>query len=122
MKQPDSELPEIGEKLGEYADHLMVFASAKAGTRDTSFGKRDTIECLAYAFVDGAWKALGETPIFWATVKKQVAEAGEEPIGGVLIQGTERNDREWFLAPVPKSDKAFTQALKDWDKNMGGDF
>lgn len=122
MKQPGTDLPDLGEKLSEYADHLVVFAGAHPGERDTSFGKRNTVEALVYVFLDGAWKNIGETPVFFRTVQKQINEAGDEPIGGVLIQGTDRNDREWYLAPVPKSDKKLTKALADWDADKAEPF
>lgn len=122
MKQPSADLPDLGEKLSEYADHLVVFSDAHPGERDTSFGKRPTMETLCYVFLDGVWKNLGETPVFFRTVNKQITEAGDEPIGGVLIQGTDRNDREWYLAPVPRTDKVLTAALKGWDKDKAEAF
>lgn len=115
MKVPGAELPpagEIGEQLGDYKNHLIVFTDARAGTRDTRHGNRDTIEANVWVYVDATWKNLGEVPVFWKGVIFQIKEAGGEPLGGVLQQGTLRNPNEWVLkAPT---DKALKKALDEW--------
>lgn len=116
MKSPGKELPEqdAGEKLSEYAGTLVVFNKGwRHVTRDTKFGKRDTIEVDVWARVDGEWKGLGDVPVFFSTVMKQLDEAGpDEPFGGFLVQGTDRNPREWCIEAATKKDDV--KALAEW--------
>jgi hypothetical protein len=122
MKQPKKDLPEM-EKLGDYDGHLVVFSGAREGVVEgTKFGDRNVVYALAYVYLNDQWKSLGETPIFWRTVCKQVLDAAPDEIGGTLTQGTDRNDREWFLAPVPASNKGDTKALAAWDKDHAAAF
>jgi hypothetical protein len=129
LKQPGNELPEsdAGEMLGDYKDHVIVFSDGHAGKKQTQFGDRDVVHCYAWALIDGAWKALGEIDVFFATVRKQIVEAAPDPIAGKLVQGVtrpdgKRNDREWALLPIAKADKVATAALAEWETTIGADF
>ena len=119
MKRASAELPpagDIGEKLGDYKNHLIVVADPRAGKRETKHGDRDTIEANVWVFVDSVWKNIGEVPIFWKTVILQVKEAGGEPLGGVLRQGTLRNPNEWAI--VPPTAKDMNKALDEWSPDF----
>jgi len=124
MKNPSKTLPDP-ERLSDYGDHLVVFTSAKPGAVTSQFGT-SVVDCLVYVYVKDAWKALGETPIFWKTVGTQILEAiGDEPnesIGGYLKQGSDRNEREWMISPVPASAKADQKALATFDKEHADSF
>jgi hypothetical protein len=120
ITQPGAKLPETdAERLSDYDGSLVVFANAKPGERDTSFGARETREVLAYVVVSGEWKALGETPIFFKTVIKQIDEADGEPLGGILKKGTERNANEWAIVPTTK--KADLALLDNWTEESGSE-
>jgi hypothetical protein len=121
MRTPDKELPPQ-ERLADYADHYVVFSDPKPDNIDTKFGNQDIIRCLAYVFIDGHWKSLGDTPIFWVTVSKQIMEDPDDPLGGKLVKGTDRNANEWAVVPVPTSDKPGTAALKGWSKEKAEAF
>lgn len=118
MKAPSKDLPDP-ERLSDYPDHLVVFIDAKPGTVKSQYGTSEC-DCLVYVYVNDNWKSLGETPIFWKTVGKQIMEAiGDEPtesFGGYLRQGSERNEREWNVAPVPAAAKADAKVLASFDK------
>jgi hypothetical protein len=104
----DTELPEqsAGVKLSDYAGQLIVFGKRwEQSTRGTKFGDRKTIDVHLYAY-DTARKGfvdVGSVSVFFATVQKRLmAEGPADDIGGVLVQGTERNGREWDLS-VPSA-------------------
>jgi hypothetical protein len=120
VKQPNQKLPEP-EKLADYKDHLVVFADAKPGAVKSIHGTSE-VDCLAYVYLKGHWKSLGETPIWWKSVGFQILDADGEPIGGILTQGTDRNDREWCLVTVKSADKENVAALKSWDKEYAESF
>ena len=124
MKKPNAKLPDP-ERLSDYPDHLVVFTDAKPGAVKSQYGTSEC-DCLVYVYLKDAWKALGETPIFWKTVGKQIMEAiGDEPnesFGGYLRQGSERNEREWNVAPVPASAKTDTKVLAGFDKDHSEPF
>jgi hypothetical protein len=97
--KPEKDLP-APERLSDYVDHLVVFSDATFPSTRTSPNGDAQCDCLAYVYLDDKkqWKALGETPIWWKGVAFQVREAGcesGEELGGVLVQGTGRNPREW---------------------------
>jgi hypothetical protein len=89
---------------------------------ESKFGPQDIVRCLAYVFVEGNWKALGDTPIFWVEVQKQLADDFSEPLGGKLVKGTARNGNEWVVEAVPTSDKVGTKALGSWSKETAESF
>lgn len=122
MKAPSKNLPDP-ERLSDYADHLVVFTDYKIGKVKGQFGTSQC-DCLVYVYLKDNWKALGETPIFWSTVGQQIAEAlAEEPnetFGGYLVQGTDRNEKEWALKPVTA--KADAAILAKFDKEHADAF
>lgn len=128
MKQPGTDLPEVdrGERLADYDGHLVVITDARPGSRNTQHGIRETREALVYVYVSDGWKAMGETPIFFKTVIRQIDEEGNvkkgvttEPVGGKLIKGTERNANEWAIVPVDGDD---LDALNNWSKENAESF
>lgn len=122
VKQPKDEkdLPDP-ERLADYKNHLVVFTDGKPGTVKSVHGMSE-VDVLAYVYLPAtkAWKNLGETPIFWKSVAFQINEAMPDSIGGVLVQGTTRNDREWNLLPASKA--ADKKLLDAFDKEKAEPF
>lgn len=98
------ELPEQsqGPKLSDYAGQLIVFrAGWEVEAQNTKYGRRDAVkvDIFVYNTEDKAWDNPGQVLVFFATVQKQLEEAGnDDDYGAVLVQGTDRNAREWHLA------------------------
>lgn len=119
--KPESDLPDP-ERLSDYADHLVVFTDPTIpGKVKSKFGMSEC-DVLAYVYLPDqkAWKNLGETPIFWKSVGFQIAEAAPDSIGGVLTQGTGRNEREWNITPAGKA--ADKKLLAAFDKDHAEPF
>jgi len=125
MKVPDKTLPEVEalDRLGDVAkDHLIVIN--KAWTVDEAFktsrGMTTAINADVWVYDDnaGGWKQLGDTPIFWKTVQRQIQEGGaDEPQGAILRQGTKRdggnsNPNEWWLDGTMTKDQS--KLLTEW--------
>jgi hypothetical protein len=127
MKNPKKDLPAL-EKFSEYEDHLAVFAAAKVGEVKSQYGTSEC-DCLIWVYSKGAWKALGETPIFWQTVGKQVleeigpdSETPDESLGAFLRKGghPQRNGDFFWLEMA--QDKADLTLLKEWNKEYADSF
>src|SRR5262245_16295848 len=127
MKAPKKELPPL-EKFAEYEDHLCVFAGATDGKVKGQFGT-SVVDCAVWVYVKGAWKGLGETPIFWATAGKQIldeigpdSETPDESLGAFLRKGgnPQRNGDFYWLEVA--TDKADLDLLKSWSKEYADSF
>jgi hypothetical protein len=127
MKNPNKELPPL-EKLSEYEGHLCVFADVRPGETKSQYGMSEC-NCLVWVYNKSAWKALGDTPIFWQTVGRELmneigpeSDTPTETIGAFLRKGghPQRNgDFFWLDAAQDKPD---LDLLKAWNKEYGESF
>lgn len=127
MKKPGKELPPL-ERLGEYEDHLCVFAAVKVGEVKSQFGT-SIADCLVWVYTKDRWKSLGETPIFWSAVGNELLNSigpdGEDPgesMGAYLRKGSNpqrTGDFFWLDAPSTSAD---TKLLGTWDKEFSDSF
>lgn len=104
-QQTETELPpqETGPQLKDYVGQLVVFGMGWVTDKiRTKNGPADVIKADLYVYNPDtkAWDNPGTTTVFWAVVKRRLHDAGnEDDLGGVLVQGTDRNPREWDLVP-----------------------
>lgn len=120
VKTAKSELPEqpdAGDRLSEFAGHLIVVGPGwRKANRKTQFGDRPAVEADLWVLVDGGWKNLVDAPIYFKSVIAQLDDAGnDEAFGGKLVQGTERNPREWIILPPLKAEQ---KLLDEWDPSF----
>lgn len=124
--QEETELPEQskGPKLSEYSGQLVVFGSGWTKAKEqTQYGAREAIraDLFVYDTTAKTWQAPGSVLVFFATVIKRIEDAGvEDDLGGVLVQGTDRNSREWDLTP-PSAAQAKLLAKFDKDTAVAGE-
>jgi hypothetical protein len=127
MKSPKKDLPAL-ERLSEYEGHLCVFAGASFGKVKSQYGTSEC-DCLVWVYNKSQWKPLGETPIFWQTVGKQILEeigpdsdTPDESMGGYLRKGGHPTRSGDFFWIEDAQDKPDLDALKAWNKEYSDSF
>lgn len=119
MRKPEKELPpqEQGERLTDFKECPIVVQKGAViePTPDAKFSS-EALFSNVWVHTSGEWRDLGRTPIFFRTVQKQVMEDTSDDFGGILIQGVDRNPREWAI--VPARNKEEQSILDAWDPSF----
>ena len=120
MKAPNKELPDQdrGDRLTDFVNHLVVVekgAAMKKLDKPNQYSD-EAVFGTVWVHVNGSWKCLGDTPVFFRTVQKQLLNDGQDDdYGGVLVQGTARNPKEWAIVPARNTEE--DAILAAWNRN-----
>jgi len=120
-----------GPKLSEYVGRTMLFQPLQHEEWKTTQGDADVLVAYALTFtytLDSMnapiveWEDLGEVPVFWSFVQKQLDEqaSADTPwVLGTLSKGT----RAYRIdPPTPEDLNAAAKVLEEWRIQTEGDF
>lgn len=125
MKNPNKDLPPA-ERLSDYVDHLCVFMTVVVPGTFTSVNGVSEADALAWVYDEGEWHSLGNTPIWWSNVARelrtQLADDPAEAVGGFLRKGGNAERKGDFYWLEAAQDGPDLDLLKQWEKENAATF
>lgn len=120
-----------GPKLEAYMGKLLVVCPLQHEEWETSFGKADVlvsyILVVSYTMdaenrVSVDWEDLGETPIFWSFVKKQVDEQSTPELPWVVGTLSKGSRAYRLVPPLPEDLRAAEMALTEFQEQTSSQY
>jgi hypothetical protein len=114
----------IPNRLTDYVDQPVLIRPKEYRKLDTTFGESLVLMADVLVLIPRDKTAainLGEVPIFWKGVQRQIEESAGMWVLGRLHQGTASNPKEYILEDPQLGDDALGEAaVAQFDAPFGG--